>query len=349
MASELLESPSADGWRPVPRQGVVTASQFQDVVWTGERFVAVAMSDAGWVVLTSADGIRWLAPTPETPRGITQVALAPDGTIVGSGSGEEGGGTWASADGITWTPLSEQAIPGSVAIATRGWVAVGTDWGGEPCASDCTPVRGLVWTSADGSQWTPAPDDESLRGADLRVVADYDGGWVAAGSIGGDAATWASRDGVSWDRSNSSALTVSANGLRTLVMDVVVDASVLVAVGTEAGQDASRARAWWSEDGEQWQAADVDGAIDSQMFSVAWTGAELLAAGPSSGCAGGLWASGDARAWTCVANGDRIGLFAPYAVSASPSVEIAVGITNEGFNEDSTGAMPGAVWWRGHP
>jgi hypothetical protein len=93
----------------------------------------------------------------------------------------------------------------------------------------------------------------------------------------------------------------------------------------------------------------MDHATGGQVFALADAGAELLAVGPSAGCTGGVWASTDGRSWSCVGSGRRMRLFAPYDAAANGSVEVLVGLTDEGWDEDSGGGMPGAIWWRPRP
>ena len=66
--------------------------------------------------------------------------------------------------------------------------------------------------------------------------------------------------------------------------------------------------------------------------------------GPSttSRCLGGLWESGDGRAWTCVANEAGFAGFGPYAAAASASVIVAVGADSSGPETDE--GAPGTAW-----
>lgn len=334
----------------MPAQDVVRAVQFQDVEWTGERFIAVAMGDQGGF-FESTDGITWHEQEADPSWSPSDLHVADDGTLLATGRVGERTASWRSRDGLAWAlALGKAAIPGADVAATRGgWVAVGTRENDGPCASYCPPLRGLAWTSPDGTTWTKAPRQASLEGVSLGAVIRYGNRWIAGGAAGDHAALWSSRDGRTWTRIRSAALAVSGSGLSGTVYDLAVMDSTLVAVGIDGGQDAVRARAWWSSDGKKWHAASLDRAKNSQIFDVAATGSELLATGPSGGCPGGIWSSADGKEWTCVARGKRIGLFGPYAAAASATIEVAVGLTDEGWDEESEDGLPGAIWWRERP
>ena len=182
----------------------------------------------------------------------------------------------------------------------------------------------------------------------MATVVRFGDTWIAGGSDASDAAVWRSRDGRTWTRVRADALRSSSRSREGMVVDLAVVGETLVAVGMEGGQDSSRARAWWSTDGSDWQRAPMDGARDGQVFSVADTGAELLATGPSGGCPG-IWSTTEGRRWACAASGPRMQLFGPYAAAANDEIEVAVGLTNEGWDEDSGEAIPGAIWWRPRP
>ena len=329
---------SPDGWRPALPADLVTSNQWSDVVWTGDRFVAV-----GPTFIESTDGIHWSAETTDPSWNPWSIDLL-DGAVYANGLIGETGATWRSADGEGWAPAA--TIPGQdVVVDDRGWVAVGTDGSGGPCASDCPPGRGRAWTSTDGSTWKTAPRQSSLNAADLRSVIAAKDGYVAAGTVGwGEGALWISPDGMRWTRLSGVKLGASDYWFYVGGLDRIDD--TLVLVGMDSGQDASRARVYWSTDGRAWHPATVDAARNGQMFSVTSTGRELLATGPSSACLGGIWSSTTGRSWACVANGKRIAPFGPYAAAGSPTVEVAVGLTDANSGDDG---LPGAIWWRPAP
>ena len=107
--------------------------QFQDVVWTGTRFVAagIGLDDAG-VFLDSNDGVTWHRQA-KNGAGVASIRLAagPHGVVaVGSMT------SWVSTDGLTWT-AHRNAFPKPAWVATTspsrmsspgatvGWPSVG--------------------------------------------------------------------------------------------------------------------------------------------------------------------------------------------------------------------------------
>ena len=196
----------------------------------------------------------------------------------------------------------------------------------------------------------------------MNSVARGDDGFVAVGVASGHAAIWTSPDGLAWRRvpdkpmfhqPKSSEGTYSQQATGVAIRD-----GVIVVVGSANAQDtcppgiAARfcpgVRAWWSADGRTWSKASVDKAVDGQAFSVTATPHGFLATGPSGGrsCLGGIWASTNGRAWRCVASNKRFTGFGPYAAAASDTVDVAVGLTDAGWDEESGDGMPGAVWYR---
>jgi hypothetical protein len=241
----LLVEATAHGWRPVPDQDVVHGSQWDDVTWTGDRFVAT--DSIARTAIQSRDGIRWTeakVPVSTLPVGIPKNAV-------------------------------------DAAFGAAGWIAVGTEPYDGPCASWCPPLRGLAWTSPDAERWTSTAKQRSLASADLADVAAWQDGYVAAGSVDGRGAIWWSADGRTWTGqwlAPNKELLSSAVSLASL-------AGTLVAAGYGSDQDSTmRALAVWSTDGRHWSESAVERADDSQIFDVAAAGVELLAAGPSSGC-----------------------------------------------------------------
>lgn len=295
---------TAHGWRPVPTQDVVLAAQWDRVVWTGDRFVA--SDEIGGTAIESVDAIRWAEaayPSVRIPAGI------PDRAV-------------------------------DAALGVTGWVAVGGQWEPGPCASWCPPLRGLVWTSSDGQHWTAVPPQRSLAKAQLDAIADWQGGYVAVGDLYGQAATWWSTDGRSWDRRWK---TTREDGLSGFTSLEVVDGT-LVAAGTLSAQDLIQEPiVVWSKDGRNWHLATVEAADQSQIFTLGVAPGELLAAGPSSGCVGGIWSSADGK--TLVCQGDQsMEAFAAYAAAGSPNIEVVVGFGNPGGTEELY--LGGAIWWR---
>jgi hypothetical protein len=160
-------------------------------------------------------------------------------------------GSFATADGSVTTraPLvsSPSPEPGSIADATEH-----VPFGPSPSP---TPE-----TRATAMDWTRVPLAGKGTFAD---VTGWAGGFVIVGSRGPDAASWVSRDGVSWTRARAQPT------LRHAAMEAVVaHGKTLIALGrTETGSHGcidcghsgpgETILAWHSKDGLHWQRAPV--------------------------------------------------------------------------------------------
>jgi hypothetical protein len=351
-------------WRQAPSQRSVSDVHFQDVVWTGTRFVAAANAlDGGSVFLDSNDGVIWHRQA-KNGSAVASIRLAagPHGVVaVGSMT------SWVSTDGLTWTTrrnaFPKPALAGDDIAVTDvvargdGWLAVGRR--DKACQIDCglTPIRAYVWTSADGSHWTRVADQTSLKGGGMVGVNHGNPGLIAVGVAAGHAAIWTSPDGLAWSRVPDASMfraPKAAGDLPFAATDVASRDGVTVVVGNALGQDTCLpgtavpscpgARAWLSANGTAWSKAAVAKAKDGQMFSVTLTPQGFLAVGPSGGCLGGMWSSTDGRSWRCDASDSRFKGFGPYAAAASDAVVVAVGLTDQGTND--SGAYRGAAWSR---
>ncbi len=183
------------------------------------------------------------------------IAAAPPGVVAGgyvfaaSGQYDRDGLIWTSPDGLTWTQqpwdgtvfggAGDQEVmgissggPGTVAVGYSA-VSTGIDSG----------YTALVWTSADGVNWTRAESSpDALAGGRLTSVIRWGPGLVAGGSATQQdedstirfmtAGVWESMNGTTWSRTllprqdeeNLDDLTVR---------DLVVFRGGLVAVGTD--------------------------------------------------------------------------------------------------------------------
>jgi hypothetical protein len=359
-------TPTPSSWRQVPSQSSVSGQQFRDVTWTGTRFVAIGSRG----FLDSSDGVRWRQQKGKTPAGADALAAGPGG-VVAVGLVGELPASWFSRDGLKWTARSK-AFPmprlGSDGVRVTdvvargdGWLAVGRR---DPfCPTGCgdNPIRSYVWTSKDGLHWTRVADQKTLKGGGINSVAQRGEGFVAVGAASDHVAIWTSPDGLAWSRVPDKPMFREPKGsdwtLSVNATGVAVRGGITVAVGMAYAQDTCPpgvparlcpgARAWWSADGRTWSKATVQKGVDGQMFSVTATPDGFLATGPSGGrsCLGGIWASTDGRAWRCVASSKSFKGFGPYAAAASETVEVAVGLTDAGWDEESGDGMPGAAWY----
>jgi len=357
----------AGPWKPVADHDSIGASQWLHVVWTGRRFVATGTAlSGGGTFGTSRDGRSWkTAPSGGTTGGPIQIA-ASSGEVVAIGTLDNKTASWHSTDGIHWTwhlKVFPKALGADDVVTVNdvipmpgGWLAVGAD--SEPCFVSCapSPIRGLVWTSTNGLDWTRLANQASLKGGGLNAVAALDGGYVAAGDAGGRAAFWSSVDGKAWTRvADDPSFGTTGAGAGVQVVGLASRDGTIVAVGMEqtGGDSAPLVRAWRSTDGQAWSEASVEGALGGQVFSVAATASGFLATGPSgdTSCLGGIWASTDGSSWQCAASDPAFAGFGPYAAAGSPDVEVAVGLTDSGCEAEGAcgDGLPGDIWWRPIP
>lgn len=366
----VLTSPplpaTADGWRSVPEQESVHGVQFQHVVWTGTRFVAVAdANDNGGAFLDSVDGITWHRQTMSAPDAHPVLVAVGPGGLVAIGAIGNRDASWSSPDGLTWSggattlpvhALGTDYVQVTGLVATdNGWLAVGRR---DPnCMIDCgtDPIRAMVWTSSDGLHWKQLASQASLGNASMTGVARLGSGFVAVGHAKDRAVVWTSPDGSTWTRVPDAPTFHPRPGLDSgasiLVTAVAVGHDAVVVLGMDApGGDDMSVRAWWSADGRTWAKATGARFAHGQVFSVVATPDGFLATGPSGedSCRGGIWESADGRAWRCIAADPAFDGFGPYAAASNGSIEVAVGL-GPLADEESPDGSPGAAWWRAVP
>jgi hypothetical protein len=339
------------GWQRVPDQASVSAAQFQDVVWTGRRFVATAVVvDGGGAFLDSLDGREWHLQRTMSDGAPARLAAGPGGVVavgrigerLASWSSVDDGRTWTSRAGAFPVPAagSDTFAVADVVATDTGWLTVGRE---DPaCQLECytAPLRALAWTSMDGLHWTRVADQGAFDRAGMNAVVRVEGGFAAAGTADGHAAFWTSPTGATWSRGSDGGSWAPISGLAARFGTVVA-----VGMAQDANTGAPSVLAWRSADGRAWEPAPVDQSLDGQVFDVAATPAGFLATGPSGGgrCVGGIWASTDGAAWTCDASDPAFQGFGPYASAGSDSVEVAVGLWSD---DESGSGLPGGAWWR---
>ncbi|HMD23240.1 MAG TPA: MFS transporter [Streptosporangiaceae bacterium] len=156
-----------------------------------------------------------------------------------SGPGEVGGGSWALVSSLSLV-AGEPGLAAltSVTHGPAGWLAVGVPG----------PV---VYTSADGTTWQPAPVSIARDLAGVTSVAATAGphGYIIAGQLvapGGAcvADVWWSPNLASWTRARD----VNDVGGSSQVAAVAADAHGFVSVGSHNGQPA----VWTSTNGTAW-------------------------------------------------------------------------------------------------
>ncbi len=236
---------------------------------------------AAWV---SPDGSKWTRLKGlKTPKGSAITAIENMGTtVVATGdAGDRTGLVWTSADGTTWSgavPLS--GVIYEMTTTPTGLVGVGFDHG-----------AAAAWTTTDGVTWqavTLAP-----QGYAVHVMTAPDGGLVAAGTIGDDAAgaetpvVWNSPDGITWTQT-------TLDDLPTGVWSVPAAAATpagLVVTLSEPGQTGRIGHVWSSQDGLTWTETLVD--QDGSFTGAGSVGTEALLIGD-----GRVLRSADGVTWT---------------------------------------------------
>lgn len=357
--------PALAPWREVPQQPSVSGVQLFDVAWTGTRFVATGSAlDGKGVFVDSTDGVTWHRQKGGDPYGGPRaLAAGPAGVVAVGWIDDISQASWSSVDGLTWA-VHPDAFPmpsvGTDAIQVTdvvargdGWLAVGRR---DPaCNIDCMedPSKAYAWTSSDGSHWTRVADQAAFKGGGMDAVAGGEDGFVAVGVASSHAAIWTSPDGLAWSRVPDATMfhgpKLPGGSLPVHASGVAVRDSVAVVVGGVWGQDSNGLRFWWSPEGRTWSKGAVKNAEEGQMSGVTATPGGFLAVGGSIGCLGGIWSSADGRAWRCEASNKNFQGFSPYAAAASDTVEVAVGLTDAGWDENSGLGMPGAAWYRTLP
>lgn len=298
----------------------------------GPGFIAVGFANEDAAVWTSPDAHTWtrLPQDYEVFGGseIADVTIGGPG-LVAVGQHDTRGGiapaVWTSPDGLTWSRVVIEETSSetdgnrpresmeSVASGGPGLVAVGHETKTLEGAWNFSTV-GRVWTSPDGVTWTQIPHDPEMFGhatsyetsSSINQVVSGGPGFVAIGTLNGDAAVWTSPDGLAWTPTTEGLTWTSSVIDGGFVHDVVAGGPGLVAVGGyELDQTCKPntpldcyAAVWTSADGITWDPVPHDDAVfgggpDKQgMSSVTSIGTDLVAVGS------GVWTSDDGTNWT---------------------------------------------------
>jgi len=264
-------------------------------VWNGRKFDRLHPA-----VFVSADGLSWDRiddpwSTDDEFTFLSDVAVAPDATLVAVGGNLSDAAVWVSPDGLGWSRIVSDALGGpdaqnisGVVAGGPGLVAVGDDGS-----------NAAVWVSPDGFGWSKVEDTDLLAG-EAQSVAMFDvtaggPGLVAVGrAVFGDAdaepAAWVSADGFDWSRLPSETFAAESGyyGFEKVTRHPASGRLIGFAAQT-----------WTSVDGYDW-AITADGeqfGAPPPGAEVAWSGDVGVAAGVDRAIS--LWASGDAGVtWT---------------------------------------------------
>jgi hypothetical protein len=271
--------------------------------------VAVGTIYPGWhpTAWTSPDGQSWtIHSIGEADFTFAEaIAVGAGGSIVAVGRSSSSPLAWTSSDGSAWAP-HEVAILGTDGIAERMTSVVETPDGylaGGSVGPELSDRHARFWHSADGTTWTPVPDDAgAFANAEVRAIVRLGDGYAAIGSVGSvqhvtGSVAWTSPDGVSWTRVDDPDL-----GRGRAVSLVVGPKRDLVAVGSDV--DRHEAFAWTSPDGRSWTLAPGEPSRQFHgsilMSDVAVVGDRLIAVGkyaPLQRSTATSWVSTDGLHW----------------------------------------------------
>jgi hypothetical protein len=263
---------STDGreWTDLPQpefenEGLTSIIQVDDgllAVGRGDTLDVDTQLAAAWM---SEDGTSWrrVEGGPEMRGQMIDVVATELGFFaVGGVPGDDAAGIWRSTDGEIWERTGgefEHAFMWAIAEGGPGLVVSGWRRNPEPDLA--------IWTSADGEEWTLAPDPEGFEGFEGTDVIDYNGTLVLVGGsvFGSEGRIWTSRDGVAWEVAD-----VSENLVGVSTRALVVTPFGLVALGGR-GMDGE---AWISRDGLSW--APFGERVPNAHFTSAYLSGEAL-------------------------------------------------------------------------
>jgi len=272
--------------------------------------VAVGSIPPDWTpaAWSSPDGLTWSLHLLGDDDFTFPVALASgsDGLIVAVGRSRKVPVAWTTRDGVTWDPHEVEILGDGVEFERMTSVSAGLHAfvAGGSVGPELGERRARFWTSANGIDWQPVPDDpEAFANAEVRAISPFEGGFVAIGMLGTTqeptgAVAWTSPDGFGWERHESGGF---AGGVAAAI--VVAPFGGLVAVGSTI--DRHEALTWTSTDGRSWTRAPSEpsrqfGEGYIWMRDVVAVDDALLAVGdvqPLQRATGTVWISTDGTSW----------------------------------------------------
>ncbi len=236
----------------------------------------------------------------------------------------------------------------SIVEGGPGLVAVGRD-------GNDGALNAAVWTSANGTDWTRVPDDDTVFGGPgsqaMFSVAAGDSGLVAVGydASGGDAdaAVWTSPDGLTWTRVPHDEATFGGDADQDMLA-VATGGPGYVAVGDDYSAGDSAGAVWTSPDGAAWTRVTTAafGSTEAQTIETVTAGGPgLVAVGyefVETDWNGAVWTSADGATWkraadptSALAGGNNEAIL---GVTATETGLIAVGY------DDASGDWDTRVW-----
>jgi hypothetical protein len=185
----VLSSTTVTSWSLQLPEAQLTQDFLNDILWDGSRFIAVGGNFGPDVILTSDNGVTWIASDNGAGNGGLKSIAYNDGTYVAVGVG---GKILSSLDGVNWASRSSGVSSGNlnkVIWADTQFVAVGG------YNDIITSPDGITWTSRlSGAYPDPSMYSVAWNGSTL----------VAVGSTGSTNRIMSSADGgVSWTESHT--------------------------------------------------------------------------------------------------------------------------------------------------
>ncbi len=157
-------------------------------------------------VLYSADGVNWNTATSNANfparLGPACVVFAGRMWVMGGGGFDD---VWSSANGVTWVQNAAH-VPGFLQIVSNAAVLNNKIW--SVSQSGLSPAPNHLWSSPDGSNWTPVTVMSSFPERDNFALLSYAGRlWVIGGTLGTQRFNdvWSSPDGAVWSQAVSMA------------------------------------------------------------------------------------------------------------------------------------------------
>jgi hypothetical protein len=262
--------PDRPSWRPAtilpPDNAAFAAASRQSAIVAGDR--------TAWVTI---DGTTWRpADTIDETDRIGLVSW--NGRLV---SWAIGGVVQTSADGLRWTDAATG--PGESNLTAMLALPDALTLFGESIHTNDG-----AWRSIDGSTWSPLPD---VPAGITAATSRPQGGFFAVGAVRGNATTWWSADGRTWQFGG----TPDAEARQVDLTGVAATPGGVVAIGAIDGN----AAAWSSRDLVSWTPSAAVWGRDAFLESLSTIGGAFVIAGRRNSRPA-IWTSFDGRAWSAI-------------------------------------------------
>ncbi len=226
-------------------------------------------------------------------------------------------GTSPSSAPPDWEPVPDQAASNETQLTEIVWTGTRFVAAGELASGEAVFVD-----STDGVAWNlqlPLGAGAEIHGLAATPAGVVAVGDIAVGSTGSDAASWSSKDGLTWTSTSGGAALAAAAGRTIRMNGVTSTGSGWLAVGEEdtlcqlncGTASAVRALVWTSPDGLTWsRRSDATSLAHAAMNAVVRLGSGFVAVGgapdrvttsqvPEHAV---VWTSADGRSWSRVAD-----------------------------------------------